>query len=211
MDSRFEKKEVDNILRVLNDEDTLYVIGLSLAANGLITNLEAIKRIPDSENLYFFVTSLSIVRELAKLIAKMDGAQFLKGLSVNSKNLLDKIKKELTPFEGGSLVKDTLKPLRDITFHYDYNYSKSSEPSLISGALSELKANNAIEVGFVKDGKSALEQRYTYADKFRSNIVNQLLNKDLVSRIADVSVNIVSFVDSLLADLKNFNPVTSYN
>ena len=202
MDGRFETSEINNILRILSDEDALYVLGLSLAANDLASNLEALKRFPDSENMYFFVTSLSIVRELAKLLVKMDGAQFLEQLSDNSNDLLGEIKKELVPFEEGSLVKSILKPLRDITFHYNYNSSTPSERSIIDTALFKLKTKDAIEVGFVKDGTSALEQRYIYADTFRTDMIKQLLNEGLVSKITVLTVNIVAFVDSLLANLK---------
>ena len=203
MDSRFETNEIENFLSVLDDEDTLYVIGLSLAANDLISNVETLSRTPESENLYFFVTSLSIVRELAKLVTKMDGARFLEHLSDHSKDLFNKIKKELNPFEKDTLVKDVLKPLRDITFHY--NYSEPSKRALIDVALSNLKANNIIKVEFIKDGKSPLDQRYTYADNFRADMVNQLLNKELVSKITEVTVNIIAFVDSLLSDIKGRN------
>jgi len=45
-------------------------------------------------------------------------------------------------------------------------------------------------------------QRYFFAEKFRSSILNQLLSSELVSVISLTSANIISFVDSLLSDLK---------
>jgi hypothetical protein len=61
---------------------------------------------------------------------------------------------------------------------------------------------DTLELGFIENIDSALGQRYIYADKFRSKIVEQLLSKGIVSTITSVSVNVVALVDSLLVDLK---------
>jgi hypothetical protein len=202
MENRFKITKIGNVLQSLSNDDALRVIALSLAANDLTLNVEAIGRFSESENMYFFVTSLSILRELAKLVAKIDTSTFQGKISGETKGLLQEVKSSLTSFEKGSLVKDTLKPIRDVTFHYNYIDEKGDSRSLIEQALSEVKMQDTLELGFIENIDSALGQRYIYADKFRSKIVEQLLSKEIVSTITSVSVNVVALVDSLLVDLK---------
>lgn len=202
MDNRFETTTIGNVLQSLSDDDALRVIELSLAANDLALNVEAIRRFPESENMHFFVTSLSVLRELAKLIDIIDTDTFQGKMSGETKGLLQKVKSSLDSFEKGSLVKDTLKPIRDVTFHYNHIGEKGGAMPLIEQALSEVKMQGTLELGFVKNDDSIRGQRYIYADKFRSKILEQLLSNEIVSTITNVSVNVFAFVDSLLADLK---------
>ncbi len=201
MKSRFTTTPIGNIFCPLSDDDALRVVALSSAANDLTLNLEALGRFPESENMYFFVTSLSILRELAKLLANIDESCFRGRMTPETKSLLREVSSKLASFETGSLVRNVLKPLRDVTFHYDYVKATGSAETLIAQALSQIKADSSLEVGFDAEGASALGQRYIFADRFRSNIVNQRLDSELVSTITKVAVNIVALVDSLLADL----------
>lgn len=202
MENRFKTTTIGNVLQSLSNDDALRVIALSLAANDLTLNVEAIRRFPESESMYFFVTSLSILRELAKLVAKIDTGTFQGKMSRETEGLLQEVKSSLASFEKGSLVKDTLKPIRDVTFHYNHIDEKGDSRSLIEQALSEVKMQDTLEVGFIENIDSALGQRYIYADIFRSKIVEQLLSKEIASTITSVSVNVVALVDSLLVDLK---------
>jgi hypothetical protein len=118
MENRFKRTTIGNVLQSLSSDDALRVIALSLAANDLTLNVEAIGRFPASESMYFFVTSLSILRELAKLVAKIDTGTFQGKMSGETEGLLQEVKSSLASFEKGSLVKDTLKPIRDVTFHF---------------------------------------------------------------------------------------------
>ena len=201
MVSRFATTPIGNILHPLSDDDALRVIALSSATNDLALNLEALDRFPESENMYFFVTSLSILRELAKLISGIEEHCFRGKMTSETKKLLQEVNSELARFDAGSLVKDVLKPLRDVTFHYDHVNATGSAKPLIEQALSQIKAEKSLEIGFDAEGRSALGQRYIFADRFRSSMLNQQLNSELVSTISAVAVNIVALVDSLLADL----------
>lgn len=201
MDSRFTTTQIGNILHPLSDDDALRVIALSSAANDLTLNLEALGRFPESENMYFFVTSLSILRELAKLVSSIEESCFRGQMTSETKSLLQEVNSKLASFEADSLVNNVLKPLRDVTFHYDHLNATGSAKPLIEQALSQIKAEKLLEVGFDAEGRSALGQRYIFADRFRSSMLNQQLNSELVSIISTVTVNIVALVDALLADL----------
>ena len=201
MESRFTITPIDNVLYPLSDDDALRVIALASAANDLTQNLEALARFPESENMYFFVTSLSILRELAKLVSSIEESCFRGQMTSETKSLLQGVNSKLASFEADSLVKNVLKPLRDVTFHYDHVNATGSAKPLIEQALSQIKAEKSLEVGVDAKERSALGQRYIFADRFRSSMLNQRLNSELVSTISTVAVNIVALVDSLLADL----------
>ncbi len=119
--------------------------------------------------------------------------------------MLSKVKASLASFEADSLVKETLKPIRDVTFHYNHLNKKGEMGRLIDQALSEVIEKDTLELGFSDDVNSAMGQRYFFAEKFRSGILNQLLSSELVSIISVASVDSVSLVDSLLSDLKKNN------
>jgi len=202
MEERFKSKSISNILNQLSKDDALRIVALALATNDLNINVEALGKFPESENIFFFVTSLSILRELAKLVAEIEGTAFQGRMSEDTITLLNQVKASLASFESGSLVKGTLKPIRDVTFHYNYLSQKEEVGKLIDQVLSEVIEKDTLELGFSDEVSSAMGQRYFFAEKFRSGILNQLLSSELVSVVRLASVNIVSLVDSLLSDLK---------
>ena len=202
MEERFKSKSISNILNQLSKDDALRIVALALATNDLNINVEALGKFPESENIFFFVTSLSILRELAKLVAEIEGTAFQGRMSEDTITLLNQVKASLASFESGSLVKGTLKPIRDVTFHYNYLSQKGDVGKLIDQVLSEVIEKDTLELGFSDEVSSAMGQRYFFAEKFRSGILNQLLSSELVSVVRLASVNIVSLVDSLLSDLK---------
>lgn len=201
MENRYQKSTIRNVLRILDREDALSLIALAQAANDLNLNIEAIGKFTESQNLFFFVSSLSILRELAKLVSKIDERAFKGKMSSNTVDLLREIKINLASFDAGSLVMETLKPIRDVTFHYDYE--RGIKKSLIDQALSKIASGAVLEVNFVEGVTSLDGQRYLFAETFRSHILNQILNTELISTISAISVSILSLVDSLLTDLQN--------
>ena len=212
MTDRYQKEKVSNVLRSLSREDGLCLIVLAQASNDLNLNIEAIGKFAETENMYFFVSSLSILRELAKVVAVIDENRFEGKMSNKTIYFLQEVKTCLASFEAGSLVKETLKPIRDVTFHYDHMGANGKVKSLIDQAQSILESQGALEVGFLEGSQSPSGQRYFFAEAFRSNILNQLLSEALVSTISAASVSVVSLVDSLLADLqKDHVSQTVYN
>ena len=200
MRTRFAKQyQLSNVFQRLSDDDALYLLGLSLAANDLMSNLDALKNTTDSEHLYFFTASISILRELASLVNDVDNTGFLDLVSDESRKGFALVRKDLLPFNEGALVKSTLKPIRDVTFHY--NYSNSQTRAQLVNVLETLRKDDSIVVGCDEDADTVLGQRYVYADKFRSELVQQYLNSDLVAKVSAVAVNIMWFVDSVIADV----------
>lgn len=198
MDSKYEQEVIENIFKTLNNEQSLFVMGLSLAANDLNINLDSIGRYPTSESIYFFSNSISIIRELALLVVAIEKSNLANEFSDNTMDLFKQLKSELIPFDNDSLVKSVLKPIRDLSFHYNFN--KSNQKGAVESVLDQLKLEAKISVGFSKDVNSPLGQRYLYADSFRTDIANKFLTEEIVSKISAVAVNVISFVDSLLND-----------
>ena len=199
MDTNYKPEVLDNIFKALNDEQSLYLMGLSLASNDLAINLDSLGRYPNNESIYFFSNSISIIRELALLVVAVDKSDLTQNFSKNTEGLFELLKSDLVPIDDASLVKTVLKPIRDLTFHY--NLAKSNKMSKIEFVLSQLRKENNISIRFTKDENSPLGQRYTYADSFRTHVADQFLTTDVISIISSVAVNVVSFVDSLVNDL----------
>ncbi len=199
MESKYKPGFTGNVFRTLESGHSLHLFGLSLASNDLAINLDAIGKFPKSEGSYFFYNSISIIRELALLVVEIDRSNLSQKFSTNTCHLFEKLKSELAPFHEQSLVKSALKPIRDVTFHY--NFSKSTEDDKLTLMVNQLKELNELEIGLIPNGHSPLTQRYTFADAFRNEFVNHFLTKDVVSKVSAVSVNVISFVDSLMADL----------
>lgn len=199
MESNYKPELIDNIFRSLNNEQSLLLLGLSLASNDLAINLDLMDKYLGDEKIYFFVTSISIIRELAHLVCAVDKSDLTKKFSNDTKDMFDLLRSDLATFESTSLVKTALKPIRDFSFHY--NLTESSEMGKIVSVLSQIRMETNISIGFTKSGSSPLNQKYTYADSFRANVANQFLTTDVVSKISAVAVNVVSFVDSLVNDI----------
>ncbi len=96
-----------------------------------------------------------------------------------------------------------MKPIRDATFHYNFN--KSTNADKLKLMIKDLKKLKELEVGLVPNQSSLLSLRYTFADKFRNEFISHFLTKEIVYEITAVSLDLVSFVDSLLADLAQEN------
>ncbi len=205
MESKYKPEVIDNVFRALDDKQSLYLMGLSLASNDLSINLDSLDRYPDNERIYFFSNSISIIRELAHLVVEVDKSDLTQMFSKDTKDLFELLKSDLVPFNNASnnasLVKTVLKPIRDFSFHYNYNLTKSNEMCKIESVLSQIRKEHNISIGLSQRESSLLGQRYAYADSFRTNVTNQFLTADIVSKISDVTVNILSFVDSLVNDL----------
>jgi len=201
MDSKFKVHLTDNIFKELDSELSLYIMGLSLASNDLTINLDSLKHYPASESIYFFSNSISIVREVASLLVEIDKSNLKQFYSQDTDVLYKGLKSDLLPFHDGSIVKSTLKPIRDFTFHYNLNKFKDNE--VLNAVINKVKESNQIEIGFNPVDETVLGQRYTFADTFRTEITNQYLSKDIVKKLSSITVNIGNFVDSLMRDLSH--------
>jgi len=199
MTSPYESGFANNVFQQLDDESSLCVLGLCLASNDIVLNRDLLDKSRADEATFFFATSLSILREVAKIIMKIDGLPFRTHFSQKTEDLLQHLKGDLLPFQDDSLTKGTLKPVRDFTFHYDYT-GHDKHPRLAS-LLAEIRGERELNVRTSSGDNSCRRYRYTFADVFRNKLVDSYLTKETVNQLSVVAVNIVAFTDSLLADL----------
>lgn len=174
-------------------------MGLSLASNDLVMNINTFKYYPPIEGNYFFSNAISILRELALLLLKINESTLNKLYSKTTKSIFDKLKTELVPFHDESLTKATLKPIRDFTFHYNLNKLKDNRA--IESTFATVIESATIDIGFDPNDETALGQRYLFADGFRNNYMAQFLSKDITSDISTISFDLISFIDSLMYDI----------
>ena len=203
IESNYGIGEIPNSLKNLDEISILQIIRLSCASNDLATNTYSLRKFPRGENGYFFYNSISILREIAKLIKELSNSKLYGVFSDNTVVEFSVLEKLLVPFHDKSLSKSVLKPIRDANFHY--NFPNGNHDSLVKKLVSQLKSMEVLSVGVKPEEDDLLSIRYTFADWFRNEYINSHLDSGLVKSIATVSVGIVAFLDTLMADLQNNN------
>jgi len=194
MTTTYKNGFAKNVFQQLDTDSSLCVLGLCLASNDIVLNREQIDNSRDEEKIFFFATSLSIVREVAEIVTKIDKCMLKTYFSQNTITLLENLKRDLPP-----LTNRTLRPVRNLTFHYDF--TKSPQKKRLSSLLDEIKNESELKVRINSDDNSILRHRYTFADIFRNKLVDSYLSKEIVNQISVVAANIIAFTDSLLTDL----------
>lgn len=198
MTSPYESGISKNVFQLLDTDCSLCVLSLCLASNDMVFHIKPTDNSEAEEKNYHVAVLLSILREVAKIIDKIDNLKFIKHFSQETKDLLRDLKRDLQPFHDNSLSKGTLKPIRNITFHYDFT---NANKEIISQLLAEIKNEHKLKTRVSSGDNSILRHRYTFADAFRIKLVNSYLKKDLMDKISGATVNVMAFTDSLLADL----------
>lgn len=198
MTSPYESGFAKNVFQQLDTECSLCVLGLCLASNDIVLHHSLIDKSEAGEKNYHFAASLSILREIAKMVEPIEKLAFAMRFSQGTKDLLQDLKRDLQPFQDNSLTKGTLKPIRDFTFHYDFTRVDQNK---IDSLIDEIKKEKKLEFRAKSDDNSILRNRYTFADAFRSKLEESYLTKDLVDQITVAAMNVIAFTDSLLADL----------
>jgi hypothetical protein len=199
MNPKYKNGFIKNIFKQLDDESSLCLIGICLASNDIILCAEQLDKFGDEEKTYFFAISLSILREVAKIISKVDNLTIKNYFSKKSNDLFENLKNKLLPFHEETLTKGTLKPVRDHIFHYDF--LKSRQYKKLISLLYDTKKEKELKIRIDAGAELLFSHRFTFADIFRNEFVNSFLSEDLATTVSTISVNIVDFTDSLLADL----------
>ena len=199
MTSPYESGISKNVFQLLDADCSLCVLSLCLASNDMVFHIKSNNSEPE-EKYYHFAVTLSILREVAKIIDKIDNLKFTKHFSEETKGLLRNLKGNLKPFHDNSLSKGTLKPIRDVTFHYDLT---NADKEITSQLLAEIKKERKLKTRASCDDNSILRYRYSFADAFRSKLIESYLDKDLMGKLTGTAVNVLEFTDSLLADLSS--------
>lgn len=197
--SKYTSGKLSNPLSNLEERYILQILSLSCASNDLTSNHEAISKFPLDESVYFFYNSISIVREVAKLVVAISKSDLSLYFSKQTELCFNNLRESLVPFEEGSLLKSILIPIRNANFHYSFPNGASN--SKIMELLTELKSLEKLNVGVMRDENHLMSTRYEFANWFRNEYINSHLNNEVVETISTVSVEIIGFVDSLLADL----------
>lgn len=202
MENKYKEGSIKNVFNLLSDDCSLWLLGLCLTFNDIIFCQEQKNNCRDEEETYFFAITLSILRELAKLIITAKKVDIKKYFSSNTKTLFSKLEKELKPFETNTLTKGVLKPIRDTTFHYGFLENKEIKGKLLP-FLEDLRKESDLQLRVNPQDTSILGQSYFFADIFRHKFHYSLLNKELIDKLSTVTCDVFAFVDSLLADLLN--------
>lgn len=198
MTSPYESGFVKNLFQHLDTDCSLCVLGLCLASHDIALHHSLLDKSEAGEKNYHFAVSLSILREIAKIVEPIEELAFATRFSQDTKDFLRLLKRDLQPFHDNSLTKGTLKPIRDFTFHYDFT---NVDQNKIDSLLDEIKNERELKVRARSGDNSVLRFRYTFADSFRSKLVASYLTTDLMKKISVAAVNVIAFSDSLLADL----------
>lgn len=201
MTSPYGNESCRNIFQQLDDESSLCILSLCLASHDVVLHHNLINEGQEEEGVYHFAVSLSILRETARIIQQIDKSSLPGHFSRNTREVFEDIKKRLLPFEDDTLTRGTLKPIRDLTFHYVF---AKTDPNRIGSLLAEIRSESRLPVRATSGEKSVFRYRYTFADAFRSKLVESYLTKDVktaVDQISAAAVQVIAFTDSLLADL----------
>jgi len=198
MTSPYESGFAKNVFQQLDTECSLYVLGICLASNDIVLHCKLIGNSEAEEKNYHFAASLSILREIAKIVEPIGNLAFATRFSKDTKDLLRDLKRDLQPFHVNSFTKGTLEPIRNITFHYNFTKDdiKRTYP-----LLDKIKKEQELKVRAISGESSVLRYRYTFADAYRSKLVESYLTSDLLDKIVVATNNVIAFTDSLLADL----------
>ena len=176
-----------------------FLTGLCLAINDITMVMRNLSNTLEpsedryNENLYNLYLLCAYYREAAHFLAKglniLEVSAFLDDLSQESREKLETIKDSFTPWEG-SFVKDKLKPIRDVVFHYTPMSLDRIRPHLESAS----NESSDIEMG---DG-TYQETRYKFADAvFVKYVLDQWGHsaseiRDIMVRIKDLSIDLLS-------------------
>ncbi len=196
----YEHSFIKNVFQQLDTECSLFVLSLCLASHDMALHHRLLNDGQAEERTYFFAVALSILREVAKIIARVDKFASILRFSPTTKDLLRDIKERLASFQDDGLIRQSLKPIRDLAFHYDLAKADARRTGLL---LEELKNEDRLDVRAATGVTSIMCNRYTFADAFRSRFVDSYLTQDIVRQISEATVNVIAFTDSLLADLSH--------
>ena len=206
MTSTYKNVSIKNVFQQLDDESSLWLLGLCLASNDLVMYHGLMDDDRAEERTFYYAAMLSVLREVAKLIhnlisSKADRLKLASLFSQNTRQLLEELEKTLEPYQNDSLTGGILKPVRDLTFHYDFTECADAERKRLAPFLGEIKGESELKVRVRTGDTTVLRQRYTFADVFRNRFVDSLLSEELVDQISLVTMDVLVFTDSLLNDL----------
>ena len=183
-----------------DDAVSQFMTGLCIVVNDVTLMLRHMDRIEDSPEgqsgvfTYYLYLTCAFLREAAHFLEKglkdADVASFLDDLSDDGRVHLETVKDSFAPWQT-SFVKQVLKPVRDVVFHYTPMSLDGIRPHL-EGASDEI---SGIEMG---EG-TYLETRYEFADAVVAKYVLSVWGdsvpeaKDILERVGQLVLALTFF------------------
>ena len=175
-----------------------FLTGLCMVVNDVtltMRHMDGIRETPEGQsgvNTYYLYLTCAYYREAAHFLKlglnNAEVASFLDDLSPEGRVHLETVKDSFTPWEG-SFVRDVLRPVRNVVFHYTPMSVGRMRPYLES-ASDEI---SRIEMG---EG-TYLETRYEFADAVFEKYVLDVWGQS-ESELADTMTRIVTLVLALM-------------
>lgn len=181
-------------------EDTVsqFLVGLCMAINDVTLSIKhqgaLLEQGTEGESSYSLYLMCAYYREAAKFLhAWLKNEQvsaFLEDLSPEDHGRLDRLRRSFTPWSG-SFVEKSVKPVRDVVFHYT-TISSSKLRTCIERA-SDRRVD--IEMG----SGTYQESRYGFADEILATFIREAWGnseahlKDVIGQVARLALDLVYF------------------
>lgn len=169
MDIEFIFKDVFNP----NDHLSRFILKLAIARNDLFQvhkNLQISEGAPfnPGESFYIFRMGISHLREAYKLIYLFSDVQeinnFVKSLGPeNEKRYKDILKHNKEFNQPDSVLSETLKPIRDNSFHYYESRNRKRDFSYESKLIEKLNKLSDMKFNITSTGKKGYQLDYAFA------------------------------------------------
>lgn len=181
-----------------DDVVSQFLTGLCLVVNDVTLTMRQMDQIRDTQqgqsgvHTYYLYLTCAYYREAAHFLelglGNAEVASFLAKLSPDGRDQLETVKHSFTPWTG-SFVKDKLKPIRDVVFHYRPLSLDHMRPYLESASNEE----SHIELG----QGSYLETRYEFADAVFTKYVLDVWGRSK-SELEDIMKQVMTLVLALV-------------
>ena len=180
------------------DAVSQFLVGLCMAVNDVTLSIKNDVALSEhgtaGEGNYSLYLMCAYYREAAKFLhlwlEDEQVAAFLEDLSPDHHKRLAKLRKSFTPWNG-SFVQDSVKPVRDVVFHYT-----TISPSTLRTCLeraSDRRVDIELGAGTYRDS------RYSFADEILATYIHEAWGASesqlnaIVERVADLVLDLVYF------------------
>ena len=200
MDEKYVTQEFGDFLAGLPDPVIRWFLALCMAANDIALSSKMIREYGEDspEASFFHRMALSFLRESANSIRSYDDVSSVQNLlcrlDAQTQELYKHLVSELCLFDETSLTKSSLKPIRDVSFHYPDSAGRN-----FPECVAIFKALDKKEVRFSSDEKQGvLGYRYLFADNVAGYKVFSVLDSQKIDRISTVAICLCGFVDHVM-------------
>ncbi|MCZ0936606.1 MAG: hypothetical protein OXJ54_15715 [Gemmatimonadetes bacterium] len=180
------------------DAVSQFLVGLCMAINDVTLSIKLqgalLEQGTEGESNYSLYLMCAYYREAAKFLddwlEKEPVSAFLGDLSPEDHRRLDRLRKSFTPWSG-SFVEKSVKPVRDVVFHYTTISSSTLRTRL------ERASDHRVDIEM--GSGTYQESRYGFADEILATYIHEAWGasesqlKAIVERVADLALDLVYF------------------